>query len=232
MLSRLQIFVRLAAVSGALFTVARADGELVGKSPFMTASATGSAAPTAGAPLEFRGMMQTAAGLKARIVDPTRHAGVWLLVNERDPSFDFVVKQIDVDHETVTVDYQGRPLTLAQHIAKVASAGNAQNMANLPPNGGPPMPAAITNSVVVNPTPADEQRRLDAVAAEVARRRALREQASQQVSQGVPLAPQVIQQQQEVRAQQQQQQQLSPQQNNGNQRGLRGNTQRTRGNQP
>jgi hypothetical protein len=42
---------------------------------------------------------------------------------------------------------------------------------------------------VLNPTPADEQRRLDAVAAEVARRRALREQATQQLGQGA--APQV-----------------------------------------
>ena len=42
----------------------------------------------------------------------------------------------------------------------------------------------MTQAVVLNPTPADEQRRLDAVAAEVARRRALREQATQQLSQG------------------------------------------------
>jgi len=64
-----------------------------------------------------------------------------------------------------------------------------------PPPGAPgPAPAvnvapAVTQSVVVNPTPADEQRRLEAVAAEVARRRALREQASQQVSQGVVPTP-------------------------------------------
>jgi hypothetical protein len=129
----------------------------------------------------------------------------------------------------VTIDYQGRPLTLAQHVAKVASAGNAQAMANLPPSGGPPMPAAITNSVVVNPTPADEQRRLDAVAAEVARRRALREQASQQVNQGGLVAPTVIQQQPDLRAQPQ----PAPPQNNGGQRGPGGNIlQRQRLNQP
>jgi hypothetical protein len=45
--------------------------------------------------------------------------------------------------------------------------------------------------VVVNPTPADEARRLEAVASEVARRRALREQASQQMGQSPPMpAPQ------------------------------------------
>jgi hypothetical protein len=230
MVSRLQIFLRFAGVGAGWGAAAGAEADLVAKSPFMSAAAPGAAAPTAGAPLEFRGTMQTAAGLKARIVDPSRKAGTWLLINERDPSFDFVVKQIDTEHETVTVEYQGRPLTLAQHVAKVASSGAAQTMANVPPNVGPPMPAAITNSVVVNPTPADEQRRLDAVAAEVARRRALREQASQQVNQGVPLAPQVIQQQQDFRAQQQQQN--AAQQNNAAQRAQRNNQQRPRSNQP
>jgi hypothetical protein len=43
--------------------------------------------------------------------------------------------------------------------------------------------------VVLNPTPADEARRLEAVASEVARRRAMREQASQQVNQGMPPPP-------------------------------------------
>jgi len=38
--------------------------------------------------------------------------------------------------------------------------------------------------VVLNPSPADEQRRLEAVASEVARRRAMREQATQQIGQG------------------------------------------------
>jgi hypothetical protein len=41
----------------------------------------------------------------------------------------------------------------------------------------------------VNPTPADEARRLEAVAAEVARRRALREQASNSVQNAPPPAP-------------------------------------------
>ena len=201
-----------AALNLALLAAARAEVPLASKSPFLPPAAAGAAAPTAGAPLEFRGVMETAQGLKVRIVDPARRAGAWLLLNERDPSFDFVVKQYDAEHDTATVDYQGRPITLAQHVAKVASAGAPQNF--IPPGqagGMPPMPPAITNSVVLNPTPADEQKRLDAVATEVARRRALREQAAQSVGQGVPLAPQVIQQQQEFRQQQQQQPQQVPQ---------------------
>lgn len=165
-------------------------------------------------------MMQTAQGVRVRIVDPSRRAGAWLLANERDPSFEFVVKHIDAEHDTVTVDYQGRSLTLAQHVAKVASAGMAPNFPGMP-NPAANMPPAIAQSVVVNPTPADEQRRLEAVAAEVARRRQLREQASQQINQGVRVAPQVIQPQPQVQ---------QPAQGTAGQRQRGG--QRPRGNQP
>lgn len=195
-----------ALVVGVLLAAAVcAETPLAGKSPFLpTGDSAGAAAPTADAPLEFRGTMVTSEGIKLRIVEPARKNGAWLLVNERDPSLDFVVKQYDAEHDTVKVEYQGQMLTLAQHVAKVASAGAPQYPVPGPPGGVMAMPPSIAQSVVVNPTPADEQRRLDAVAAEVARRRALREQAAQQVSQGLPLAPQVIQQQQEqMRVQQQ-----------------------------
>jgi hypothetical protein len=208
MFRRLPSLRRLAGFSLALLAAAPAGAQLVATSPFLPLQGSGTAAVTAGAPLEFRGAMEDSNGLRLRIVDPARKAGWWVRLNERDPSFDFVVKQYDADRDTVDLDYHGSPLKLAQHVAKVASAGVAQNIFPMPVvGGGPPMPAAITQSVVLNPTPADEQRRLDVVAAEVAKRRALREQAAQQVSQGMPIAPQVIQQQQ--------------QQNNGGQRGGR-----------
>ena len=213
MLFRVPVLHGLLALLGvALLGATHASAQLAAKSPFLPAQGGATSSPTTGAPLEYRSWMETAQGLKARIVDPSRRAGAWMLVNERDPSFDFVVKQIDTEHDTVAVDYQGRTLTLALHVAKVASSGAAQNFAAGAPNLGSNMPAAITQSVVVNPTPADEQRRLEAVAAEVARRRQLREQAAQQVNQGVSLAPQVIQQQQA---------QNPAQQNSGNQRPLR-----------
>src|SRR5579871_5793951 len=112
------------ALGLALMVAARAGAQLASKSPFMPSPVPGTAAaPTAGGTLEFRGMMQTSQGLKIRIVDTARKTGAWLLVNERDPSFDVVVKQYDAEHDTVTVDYQGHGLTLAQRVAKVASAG-------------------------------------------------------------------------------------------------------------
>lgn len=192
-------FRRLALLGLVLLAAERGGAELATTSPFLPTPAANSATPTAGAPVEFRGSMEGRDGVKVRIYDPARKIGAWLRLNERDPNIDFVAKQYNADRQTVSGDYQGRPLTLAQHEAKVVSSGagmpNVMNM-QLPQN---PMPAAIANSVVVNPTPADEQRRLDAVATEVARRRALREQATQQVNAGVPVAPQVIQQAQQER---------------------------------
>ena len=184
----------LAILSIALLAAVRADAELATTSPFLPTPVTNAATPTAGAPLEFRGSMEGSDGVRVRIYDPARKVGAWVRLNERDPNLDFVVKQYDADRQTVSGEYQGRPLTLAQHEAKIISSGAGMpNMMNVPQPQNP-MPAAIANSVVVNPTPADEQRRLDAVATEVARRRAFREQATQQVNAGMPVAPQVIQQ--------------------------------------
>lgn len=125
--------------------------------------------------------METRAGMSFCIFDPARKVSAWVRLNEKD--HDFVVKLYDANNETVTVDHGGRVLTLALRAVKVASSGQASSPAPLP---SPGMPTAITQSVVANPTPADEQRRLEAVAAEVRRRRALREQASIQAANGAP----------------------------------------------
>lgn len=158
-------------------------------SPFLPpAAAVNVAAPTAGAPLQYKGFTEDAGGTKFRIHDPARKSGTWLKVDERDATFDFVVKQVGANNATVVVEHQGRMLTLALPEAKVSSSGSAG--AAPPPMVPPPqmtnVPPAVTQAVVVNPTPADEQRRLQAVADEVSRRRALREQAQQQMSQGAP----------------------------------------------
>ena len=63
------------------------------------------------------------------------------------------------------------------------SAQAAPPIASVMPSN---VPSAVTQAVVLNPTPADEQKRLEAVAAEVQRRRALREQATQQGGQMQP----------------------------------------------
>ena len=176
---------RCTAVTLILACVARADGQLASKSPFMPPQAPGNA-PTAGAPLEYRGYIETGDGVQYRIYDPARKLGTWVKLNERNSELDVVAKQYDTGQRTLTLEHQGKTLTLAEREAKVVSSGNAQQA--VPPPMPAPPPAnvapAVTQSVVLNPTPADEQKRLEAVAAEVARRRALREQATQQMSQG------------------------------------------------
>jgi hypothetical protein len=163
-----------------LGTVTRSGAQLAQSSPFMPAQAAATTAVTEGAPLELRGVMDTGSGLLFGIFDPVKKVSVWSKLNEKD--HDFLVKSYDATNEIVTVQHGGRTLNLAMRASKVASSGQATAP---PPMSAPTgMPTAVAQSVVLNPTPADEQRRLEAVAAEVRRRRALREQASIQAAQG------------------------------------------------
>lgn len=170
---------------------APAQAQLAAKSPFTSANAPDAASPTANAPLEFRGYMETSEGVQFRIYDPAKKTGIWVKANERNSEFGLTVKEHDLDKETLTVEHQGKPLTLSQRKSKVVSSGSAALA--MPPAAvaaaTPNVLPAVTQAVVLNPTPADEQRRLDAVAAEVARRRALRQQAEQQSTPGAAPQP-------------------------------------------
>ncbi len=200
-------------------TVGRADAQLTTSSPFLPVKASDAATPTVGAPLEFRGVTDMGNGLNFRVVDmgPKRN-GTWARLNERDSDLGVVAKQYDAASEMLTVEYQGRTLTLPLHQAKVTSSGTAPNI----PMGGIPMPAGITPAVALNTTPAQEQQRLEAVAAEVARRRQLREQAAPPVGQGMPVTPPVIQQTPQDLQQRPQNFQQNPNNANTGQRGQRG----------
>jgi hypothetical protein len=174
---------------GVALLIARpATAQLVSKSPFLPPQAA-STAPTANAPLQFIGYVDTREGRLFRLHDPAKKVSTWVKLNEKQPEFDVLVKQHDESQKpaTLTIEHQGKTLTLTQRESKIVSSGNAAQA--IPPPTIAPAPApnvapAVIQSVVTNPTPADEQRRLEAVAAEVARRRALREQATQQISQG------------------------------------------------
>ena len=103
--------------------------------------------------------MGTGGGFAYCIFDTAKKTSSWVGLNEKGN--DFVVRSADPAHESVTVDYQGQTLRLVLHTAKITSSG-AGSLAQLP--------TAVTSSVVVNPSTADEQKRLDAVAEEVRRR--------------------------------------------------------------
>ncbi len=143
--------------------------ELAPSSPFLPANAVaGGASGAPAGPVELRGIMGIPGGYAYCIYDTTKKTSAWVGLNERGN--DFVVKAADPAKESVTVDFQGRSLQLVLRTSKVASAGAAP---------GPSAASAVASSVVVNPSMADEQRRLDAVAQEVRRRRLERERAVQ-----------------------------------------------------
>jgi hypothetical protein len=171
----------LAAVTAGTPAV-RAD--LAQTSPFLPSSLSEAAAKAGpSGPVELRGVMTTSQGTEYCIYDVVKKTSAWVGLNEQGPGF--VVKSADPASDSVTVEFQGRTMNLVLRTAKVASAGSAVPAVN---NQGA---SAITQSVVLNPTPADEQRRLDAVAAEVRRRRMEREKAAQDAQAAAGGAPAV-----------------------------------------
>lgn len=189
MLPRVRLLHCLMFAGLALAGGARVAAQLAANSPFLPPQSS-TTAPTQGAPLEYRGYMITPEGAQYRIYDPAKKSGTFVKLNERDSNFDVVVKQFDPNNDMLTIEHQGRTLTLEQRKEKIVSSGNAASMPPPMPQQMPNVAPAVTQSVVLNPTPADEQKRLEAVALEVARRRALREQAQQTISQGG--TPQVV----------------------------------------
>jgi hypothetical protein len=184
-------FAQRAALGGVLLAMAvPVNAQLAAKSPFAPPQAAATNTPTAGAALEYRGYLQTSEGAQFRLYDPVKKIGTWVKMNERNPDFDVVVKQHDNGQTTLTIEHQGKTLTLEERKSKVVSSGAAAQampppMANVQSNVAP----AVTQAVVLNPSPADEQRRLEAVASEVARRRALRENATAEMTRGANVPP-------------------------------------------
>lgn len=178
------LFLRRSSLALALAGAWTARAQLATSSPFLAPQAQATNAAAANTPLEFGGYMDVPGGERLyRIKDPARKTSEWVKLNEKSPALDVTVKQYDDSRKALVVEHQGRTLTLAEKESKIVSAGAVpQPVVAMPVANA--MPAAVTQAVVANPTPADEQRRLEAVAAEVARRRALREQATQQVNQG------------------------------------------------
>lgn len=149
------------------------DG-LASESPFMPKQEESVAAPavTEGAALEFRGLIATKDGVLFGLYDRTRNTGAW--VRQEDKGADFFVRSYDAANDLVMVDYQGQKFTLPLSASKIAlAAPSAVPVVNAQPAG------VRTPNVAAQPgARADDQRRLESVAAEVRRRRALRQAAA------------------------------------------------------
>lgn len=157
---------------------ARAD--LAAASPFLPANSPaslGSSGPAG--PIELRGIMASSDGTQYCIYDTAKRKSTWVGLNES--GHDFTVKTAEANADRISVEYQGRIIPLELHAAKVNSSGN----------GSAAAASAVAGVVQAAPSPAEEQRRLDAVAQEVRRRRMERERALQPAQSGQE--PQAIQ---------------------------------------
>jgi hypothetical protein len=154
----------------ALGACRHAFGQLADNSPFLPPGATdGGIAAGGGEPLELRGIMSTTDGLKFCIYDPARKSSAWVSLNEA--GHDYVVRGSNPADDSVTLQSGGHTYTLALRTSKTAPlAGSAANMPSREAGGQVPGRSF---------TPVDEANRLEAIAAEVRRRRLQREQVDQ-----------------------------------------------------
>ena len=158
-----------------------AVARLPARSPFLSPQESVAAAAVE-LPLEFHGYMQTSDGIQFWVRDPARRNGGFVRLNVPESELHLVARSFDPEHATLTVERDGRTFTLPVRKAKIRSAGAATLPTPVPPRPGVQMPPRITQSVTLNPTPAQERERLDAITAEINRRRAMREQSAQPAS--------------------------------------------------
>ena len=142
------------------------DG-LISNSPFALHSAAGIQPVTSETgSIEFRGVIASHDGTVFGLYDRTRNQGAWVRQNEKGA--DFTVLEYDAANTVVTVEYQGQKLSLALSPSKIESAAPSMNS----PIAAAPLGAPANPSVSgANST---DQRKLESIAAEVRRRRALR----------------------------------------------------------
>lgn len=148
-------------------------------SPFLppdTPAAVAGSAASQGAPIEFRGVVVIGGRQRFNFFDPARKQSAW--VGLAEPGMPYRVTAYDTARERVTVEVGGRVLELALEKTKIASSPPPANVPVAGATPAAPAAAAVPGvaPVVLNPTPADEAKRLEAIAAEVRRRRALRQQ--------------------------------------------------------
>ena len=160
-------------LAGASLSWAVSLDDLVQKSPFLPGDQAGAVvAPTENALVEFRGMIATKDGVLFGLYDRTKQTGAW--VRKDDKSADFLVRSYDQSNDMVSVDYQGQKFNLTLSSSKIGAAAPS---APMPVQAGPgqsPVPVAAAR--------VDDQRRLESIAAEVRRRRALRQGAASGVA--------------------------------------------------
>lgn len=158
-------------LTAALLTVAPAPAadlqRLVANSPFAPAGSTGQAG--AAGPLEFRGVFMDQGEYFFSLYNPATKASVWVGLNE--PGQEFFVRSYDEGAQTIVAEFKGRNHALSLSKAPMAAVAQA-TPAPAPTGTATPTPAVAASA------DSGEAKRLADLAAEIRRRRALRQQAA------------------------------------------------------
>lgn len=174
-----------ATLSLALLLGALAARAQTTDSPFLPAGSSGQDAPAENnATLELRGIVVEPTGPIFNVVDAATKKGAWVGLNETGHEFVVTGYESQEGNESAAISYRGQSLRLPLAKGKIGAAAASPVPAGAPVAAGRPAPAQPPISpVVLNPTPADEARRLEAVAAELRRRREQRQLERQQAKQ-------------------------------------------------
>lgn len=160
-----------AAAAGPGWSQGLAEG-----SPFLPGAGAVAAVATENAPLELRGIVGAGANRLFNIFDPSSKQSRWVRLNE--PGNAFTVKAHDEVSDTVTLDYAGRTLSLRLPESRITPLALAAVPAPAPavnrPRRGDGGDSAASGPAQPRELTPEEAKRLENVATEVARRRALR----------------------------------------------------------
>lgn len=149
-------------------------------SPFLPRNGNAIGQTSENSPVELRGILKDDGTSVFGLYDPVKKQGGWVKLNETGKDFPATVRSYDAAGEAITVEYQGRVLNLALKTAKIESLPiTAQNLSPRPLPAQPGTTLAATPSV-------DNARQMEAVAAEVQRRRLQRQAALQRQGAGQP----------------------------------------------
>lgn len=146
---------------------------LLDNSPFGRPPAVESGTvPAAEAPLEFRSLIVEKDRKYFSVFDPSAQRGYWVSEGDEDNQSGITIASYDDESHRLVVRQGGRTYELLLKQANIlAGAVPAPVVAGANASGGPPRVQSSSNN-------AADARRLEAVAAEVRRRRALRQAAA------------------------------------------------------
>jgi len=184
MASRPLILMLLCALASGRLAAASLSADklngLLNNSPFGASRSNAVAGTGMGDPVEFRAVLEEGGKQFYSIYEAATKRSTWMELN--DPVNGMSVKSYDVAHDTVTVDFHGKSMSLAiKRAAPVAQAAQIAQTTNIPGAMGPGN--QLTQG---GPGTLESQQRIQQVQEEIRRRRALRQQPAPGNAAGTP----------------------------------------------